>query len=202
MFTTFWAYNSILCYFVSTEFTKYWKQSPSNLGYNITSQIYATFWDLGDQKFLQYVSGEWSSTETNDSKIVAEAFRNYDKRTLYDRYVNACALSKYFYALLNVWPQSDDKRIIINKTADKSCDKVIEKQIDWENHYVSLVAQRASNLFLSNYVEWYISYLYERQNKLQKLRKDVTDRRLDVVRAVPCLESHCQWDRQILTHIM
>lgn len=180
---------------ISTKYTEFWKQSPSNLGYNITSQIYATFWALDDQRFLKYVSGEWSPTEATDSKIIAEAFKNYDKRTLYDRYINACALSKYFYALLDVWPNSDDKKIIINKTADNSCDKIIENQIKWENQYVSLVAQRSSNLFLSNYIEWYISYLYERQDRLQKLRKDVTDRRLDVVRAIPCLESYCQRDR-------
>jgi hypothetical protein len=50
---------------------------------------------------------------------VAEALKNYDKWTLYDRYSNVCALSKYFYALLN-YQNSDnsDRGVIVNRLAD------------------------------------------------------------------------------------
>ena len=74
------------------------------------------------------------------------AFQNYDKRTLYDRYINTCALSEYFYALLDAWSTSNDKNRIINRTSSWACDKIVEKQIKWENDYVSLVIQKSSNL--------------------------------------------------------
>ena len=175
---------------IITEYQKVWEQSPSNLWYNITTKIYPTFWDLSNQDFLTYVSWKWStwSNAINESKFIANALKNYDKRTLYDRYINACALSEYFYVLLDIWTDSYDKKKVINKLSDGSCDKIIEQQIDWENEYVRLVTQKSSNLFLSNYVEWYISYLYWRQEKLQKLRTDTKDRLMDVVRLVPNLE--------------
>ena len=119
--------------------------------------------------------------------------KKYDERTLYDRYINACALSEYFYSLLDLWVNSEDKTKIINKlTSDNLCDKAVEKQINSENNYVKLVTQRSSNQFLSNYVEWYTSYLAERQKTFQKLWKDITDRWLDVIKAVPCLQHICQ----------
>ena len=134
--------------------------------YNITPQIYATFWSLSNQDFLNYVSGNWS---TQDSESIANAMKKYDERTLYDRYINACALSEYFYSLLDLWVNSEDKTKIINKlTSDNLCDKAVEKQINSENNYVKLVTQRSSNQFLSNYVEWYTSYLAERQKTFQK----------------------------------
>lgn len=171
---------------IINKYQQVWKQSPANLGYNITSRIYATFWDLSNQDFLIYVSWKWDTTE---SETVANAMKNYKERTLYDRYINACALSEYFYSLLDVWVNSNDKSKTIKRLSDNSCDKIIERQIDWENAYVVLVIQKSANLFLSNYVEWYISYLYERQQKLEKLIKDVWDRRLDVTRWVPNLEN-------------
>lgn len=173
---------------IINKYQKYWKQTPSSKGYNITSRIYATFWNFDNQTFLTYVSWKWTSSYANDSEIVANAFKNYDKRTLYDRYINACALAEYFYALLDVWVNSKDKKISISRLSDNSCDKVVERQIDWENNYVILVIQKSSNLFLSNYVKWYMAYMYERQRKLQKLWKEVTDRWIDIVRAVPNLE--------------
>ena len=168
------------------------KQSESSKWYNITKRIYTTFWDLDSQNFLIYVSWKWKS---DDSEIVANAMKNYDQRTLYDRYINACALGEYFYALLNLRENSydgkaisDDKKIITNRISDGSCEKIIKRQIDWENNYVILVIQKSSNLFLSNYVQWYISYMYERQQKLQKLWQEASNRWLDIVRAVPNLE--------------
>lgn len=171
---------------IINKYQEVWKQSPANLWYNITSRIYATFWDLSNQDFLIYVSGKWKTTE---SETVANAMKNYKEWTLYDRYINACALSEYFYSLLDVWTNSDDKNKTIKRLSDNSCDRIIERQIDWENAYVVLVIQKSANLFLSNYVEWYISYLYQRQQKLEKLIKDIWDRWLDVTRWVPHLEN-------------
>ena len=173
---------------IINKYQQTWKQTESSLWYNITSRIYSTFWNFSDQDFLIYVSWKWASENADDSAVVANAMKNYDKRTLYDRYINACALSEYFYALLDLWTVSDDKNTIIKRLSDKSCDKIIERQIDWENAYVVLVIQKSSNLFLSNYVEWYISYLYQRQEKLEKLWKETKDRWLDVVRNTPNLE--------------
>jgi hypothetical protein len=124
--------------------------------------------------------------------------KKYNERTLYDRYINTCALAEYFYAVLDNWGNSKDKNAVIHKNSTKTstwaCDKIVQRQIKWENDYVSLVIQRSSNLFLSNYVEWYMKYLYERQRKLQKLRKDSSDRWFDVTNAVPCLQHICaQW---------
>lgn len=175
---------------IINEYQEEWQQSPSNLGYNITENIYTTF-KLSNQDFLKYVSWQWSSEDSNDSERVANALKNYDKWTLYDRYINTCALSEYFYALLDAWAVSNDKNKIINRTSSWACDKIVERQIKWENDYVTLTIQKSSNLFLSNYVEWYMSYLYERQRKLQKLRKESSDRWFDVINGVPCLQHIC-----------
>lgn len=176
---------------IITKYQQIWKQSPSSLWYNITQKIYGAFWNE-NSTFLSYVSWSWNSEE---SKQIAEAFKNYDKWTLYDRYINAWALSEYFYALL--WAPDKGKRDTIARLKDKNwswilqCDNIIAKQIDWEKNYVTLVTQRASNLFLFNFIEWYFSYLYERQQKLQKLRKDSSDRWLDVTREIECLQNVC-----------
>lgn len=176
---------------IITKYQQVWKQSPSNLWYDITKKIYGVFWNEDNLRFLSYVS--WNEWE--ESEAIARTMRNYDNRTLYDRYINAWALSEYFYALL--WAPDKDKRETIAKLKDKTwswillCDTIIAKQIDWENSYVTLVIQRSSNLFLSNFIEWYFSYLYERQQKLQKLRKDSSDRWLDVTRAIECLQNVC-----------
>ena len=180
---------------ITDKYQDTWKQSSSNLWYNITTQIYSTFWDLSNQDFLIYVSGWWSTNNANDSEQVANALKNYDKRTLYDRYVNSCALAKYFYWLLDVSTSSSDKWVIIKRTATDSCTWIVQKQIKWENDYVKIITQRSSNLFLANYLEWYISYMYGRQQTLQKLRKDASDRRLDVVRNTSCLQKQCVKDR-------
>lgn len=176
---------------IITKYQQFWKQSPSSSWYNITKKIYWVFWNEDNLNFLSYVS--WKAWE--ESRGISEAIQNYDKRTLYDRYINAWALSEYFYALL--WAPDKDKRDTIARLKDKNwswillCDNVIAKQIDWENNYVTLVTQRASNLFLYNFIEWYFSYLYERQQKLQKLWKDSSDRRLDVTREIECLQNVC-----------
>lgn len=165
---------------------KKFRSSP-NLEYNISLYINNTFRELNNYNFLLYVSWSWDSEQ---SKMVSNAMKNYSKWTLYDRYNNACALSEYFYALLDVW-NSEDKSTIINKLSNKSCDEIVKKQINGESSYVSLIKQRASNTFLSNYIEWYKSYLYERQERLENLLKDSKNRRLDVIRAVPGLQRQC-----------
>ncbi len=169
------------------EYTKVWKQSPSK--FNITNEVYGKFKDE-NKKFLRYVS--WSWDDSTEWKKVAEAMKKYNERTLYDRYINACALSEYFYSLLTVpFEETKNKGILIQRLSNWLCDKMVAAQIDWENAYVQLITQRASNLFLSNYIDWYVWYLYYRENQLKNLRKNSTDRFLDVVRAVPNLVHKC-----------
>ncbi len=156
--------------------------------YDISLYINNTFRELNNNNFLIYVSWSWDSEESE--KIVANAMKNYNQWTLYERYINACALTEYFYALLDLW-LSIDKNTIVNKLSNGSCDEIVKKQINGESSYVSLIEQRSANKFLSNYIEWYKSYLYERQEKLQNLLKDSKNRRLDVIRAVPGLQRQC-----------
>ena len=169
---------------IINKYKKFWEQNQ----YNITSKVYSTFWELKNEDFLKYVSWGWGS---DDSKFVANSLKEYNERTLYDRYINSCALSEYFYALLDLGVDSSDKNKTIHNLAQWSCDNIVKREINWENTYVALVTQRSSNLFLSNYIDWYFSYLYERQQKFQKLRKDTTDRRFDIIKAVPCLQHVC-----------
>ena len=163
-------------------------QSNPTLWYDIYNEIVWTI-SSDDKNFLRYVSWLWESEE---SKKVANAIKNYDKWTLYDRYNNACALSAYFYILLENQSNSDDKNEVISKLRNWSCKRIVKAQIDGENKYVQLVVQRASNLFLSNYIEWYAWYLYDRWNQLKTLWKNSTDKFLDVVRGVPNLVKQCK----------
>jgi len=170
------------------EYTKFWKASPTSLWHNITTQTDATFWDLSNENFLLYVSWQGSSDESTQ---IANALKNYNKRTLYDRYNNACALTEYFYSLMDVWINSSDKIKIIKKLANWACKKAVKNQIEWENKYVTIVTQKSSNLFLVNYIKWYISYLQSRQKKLQSTEKNASDKFLDVIRWVPHLVKTC-----------
>ena len=173
---------------ISDKYMKYWKASPTSLGYDITTQVDATFWDLSDQNFLLYVSWQWASDESTQ---IATALKKYKERTLYDRYHNACALAEYFYSLFDVWINSSDKVKTIKIIANWTCNNATQKQIEWENKYVTVVTQKSSNLFLWNYIKWYITYLYDRQKKLQATEKDSGNKFLDVVRWVPHLVKTC-----------
>lgn len=179
--STEWASPEIII----NQYKKVWQQSPSNYGFDITKRIYNIF-NQNPNNFLQYVSWEWN---TEDSKKVANALKSYKHRKLYDRYMNVCALSEYFYALLNVWSDSNDKGKIFGGIT--ACENMVKNKIKQENEYTTLVVQKASNQFLSNYVGWYLSYLHWRQLTLQKLFKEITDRRFDVINAVPCLQRAC-----------
>lgn len=178
---------------IINKFKEYWTQSPANLWYNISKKIYTLFtyrWIEGDQVFLRYVSGQWQSQE---SESIAEALRKYEEWTLYDRYKNSCALSEYFYSLLDMWIVSDNKRTTIHKltSSDAPCHEKINKQIEWETAYVQLVTQKSSNLGLSNYVEWYLSYNHERQESFTALWLKIVNDWFAIVRAVPCLQHTC-----------
>ena len=117
--------------------------------------------------------------------------------TLYDRYENVCWLARYFYVLLyqigwnTEYTNLPDRNTTLSRLSDWTCEKVVRTQIDEENEYVQLVIQRSANLFLKNYIEWYLKYGYERLNKLKKKWRESTDRWLDVVRAVPHLVATC-----------
>jgi len=174
------------------EYQKYWVKSNPNLWYDITEEINRTFGPNNDQDFLRYVVRENGDESTNQNGKVAEALKNYDKWTLYDRYSNVCALSKYFYALLN-YQNSDnsDRGVIVNRLADWRCEQLVQSQIENENKYVQVVVQKSANLFEENYIEWYMQYLYDRSVKLKSLWKNVEDRWMDVIRAVPYLLKTC-----------
>jgi hypothetical protein len=174
---------------IINEYSDFWKQSSPASGINIAQNINSTF-ENSNPDFLTYVSGNWS---WEDSKMVAKAMKNYKDWTLYDRYNNACALSKYFYWLLSLWSNTSetDKATIIRNTANNSCENFVKNQVRLESEYVSLVIKTSSTLFLTNYIEWYMSYMNDRQERFQKLWKDSADRWLDVIRAVPCLQTKC-----------
>ncbi len=157
--------------------TKYNQFRKWQSEYYIADKIYNMFWSLWSQDFLKYVK----NSELSDS------IKNYNEWSLYNRYKNACALSEYFYALLNVSQTSTDKE----KIRSSSCEAIIDRQIIWDNEYTSLVTKNASNLFLTNYIKEYINYLSVRQLNVENLWKSTTDRWLDVIRGVPCLQRKC-----------
>lgn len=174
---------------IINKYQEFRQQSSSDLWYNITQKLNSAF-NWSKQEFLNYV---WWLDGNEESTTVSNALKHYNERTLYDRYTNACALSTYFYSLLSVFKEwtSTDKSNVLWKISYSSCTNLTQKQIIWENNYVSLVTRRSSNLFLSNYLEWYIDYLYSRQSKLQDLWTKTKDRWLDVIRGVPCLQRTC-----------
>ena len=182
--STWWSNPQI----ITNEFKKFRTQSSPDLWYNISLHINTTFSQLSNEVFLTYISWSWDSKE---SEKIANAMKNYSWWTLYDRYSNACVLTEYFYALLNQWAESMDKIKTIYELSKNSCNEMVKKQIQWEANYVTLIEQRSSNKSQSNYIEWYISYMYERQQKLQNLLKDSKNRRLDVIRATPGLQRQC-----------
>lgn len=171
---------------IYNKYNQIWNKSNPEKWFDISKQIYDGFWS-NDEIFLKSIK---------EDKQLTNALKEYKNRTLFDRYKNSCALAEYFYALLDVWIDSKSKTQTIkrlnNSNKENNCDIIIKKQIDNENNYVQLVARKSSNLFLSNYLEWYISYMYDRQQNLQKLWKDSTDRFLDVARGVPCLQKKCK----------
>ncbi len=163
-------------------------ESSPDLGYNIADKVNKVFLEKNHQDFLSYVS--WKRWE--ESEHIAKAIKDYNKRSLYDRYINACALTEFFYELFNQGEtNTSDKIKNIYELSRNSCNKAVEKQIQWEANYVTVIEQRASQKFQTNYIEWYTSYMYERQEKLQNLIKDSKNRRLDVIRAVPGLQRQC-----------
>ena len=173
---------------IMDKYKEFWKPSPPNLWYDISEKLDATFWSNSDDIFLAYVSGQWWSWE---SESVAEAFRNYNNWTLYDRYNNACAITEYLYALLDLWVSSQDKSKVINNISKWVCNQIVKEQLENENAYVQVIILQSGNLFLRNYRQWYISYLHGRTQNLQKIWSDATDRFLDIVRGVPHLVKTC-----------
>lgn len=173
---------------ILSEYKKFRDTSAPSLWYNITTQTNAAFWDLSDQDFLTYVGWQWSS---EDSTKVANALKKYKERSLYDRYNNVCSLAQYFYSLLDVWMYSQDRARTIQRLSNGLCTNAVRQQIESENNYVKTTIQKSSNLFLNNYIKWYVEYLQDRQQKLESTEKNITDRFLDVVRAVPHLVKKC-----------
>lgn len=173
------------------KYQEYWVKSKPNLWYDITEEVNGAFGHTSDGQFLSLVAWDkWIKWEKSGK--VAEAMKNYDKWTLYDRYSNACAMSKYFYALLNYSnPDNSDKWKFVTRLAKWACEDVVQSQIENENQYVQTVMQNSANLFMENYIEWYLQYLYDRSNKLKDMWRSTEDRWMDVIRAVPYLLKAC-----------
>lgn len=179
------------------KYNEFWQPSPPQLKYDIAEKVGLTFREKSDDAILQYVSGQWWTGEylgqvwTGESELVAEAIKNYDKWTLYDRYNNACAITQYLYTLLNLSVESEDKGNMVRILSQWTCDEFIKNQINNENAYVQIVILRSGNLFLQNYRQWYVSYLYGRAQNLHKIWRDSANKFLDVVRGVPHLVNTC-----------
>ncbi len=174
------------------KYKEFWQKSSSDLWYDISQNVSSKFMNQSLSNFLEYVKWWWGSSDTEN---VSNAMKRYNEWTLYDRYINACALSEYFYALLALTTEDkynyNSRDLIIQKISNHSCDNVVSRQIIWENNYVSSVMQNSFNVFLSNYMEGYMNYLNERQFRSQSLFKNAKDRWLDVIRATSCLQSKC-----------
>jgi len=174
------------------EYQKYWVKSKPNLWYDITEEVDRKFGPNSDSDFLKSVT--WDNwIEWDKSGKVAEAMKNYDKWTLYDRYSNACAMSKYFYALLDYpyYDKNSDRWNFVKRLADWPCENATQTQIENENYYVQTVVQNSANLFMENYIEWYLQYLYDRSNKLKDIWRSSENRWVDVIRAIPYLLKNC-----------
>jgi hypothetical protein len=181
--STWWATPQIIIdQYVDTR-----KQSPSDLWYNISSSIYKIFRN-DNEELLTFVSWQSPSKESQD---VAKAIKQYDKWTLYDRYINACAMTEYFYALLDLWINSDDKYTTAIKVSNWVCNTAVNTQINAENSYVKLVIQQSSNLFLSNYIKWYMDYLRGRSDNVRSKQQKIKNNFFDIVNAVPKLVRQC-----------
>ena len=171
---------------IINKYSNFWKESPLKLGYNINNDIHKAFLEHNSNTFLTYAKWNWWSPE---SKKIANALQNYKERSLRDRYDNACALSEFFYAFLSkAWESSDRNEILKFKN---DCNQITSDQVSSEVRYISLVIKKSSNLFLSNYLKWYISYLDKRANNLKSIWKNTTDRFFDTARAVPMLLDKC-----------
>lgn len=170
---------------VQSIINKYKEFRAYHQKYDINSEMNAQF-KKDDSEFLKYVSGEW----WGESEKIAKVFQEYENRSLYDRYHNACVLGEYFYALL-AWKQSKDKMNTINILANWLCNDAVQKQISNENKYVWLVTQRAWNRYIYSYVQDYISYLGDRRNTLRDTQSKTKDKRLDDVKGVPHLVKSC-----------
>ena len=181
--STWWATPQVII----DQYQETRKTSPAELGYDISSKIYASF-EKDKLTFLEYVSWQWKSKESQD---VANAIKQYDQWTLYDRYSNACAMTEYLYSLLSYWIDSSDTAHTINRVSDWRCHNFVTEQIDAENAYVKLVIQQSSNLFLSNYILWYMDYLRERSNNLRSTQTKIKNNFLNIVRGVPKLIKQC-----------
>lgn len=167
------------------DYSKFWSQSPLAKWYDINHNVHTNFLDKDRGDFLDYI--KW--WKWDESINILEALKNYEERTLYDRYNNACAITEILYAILSKNWFSEDIREI--RKLNNECHKIVASQISSEVEYTSLVIKRSSNLFLSNYINGYISYLENRANNLKTTWKNSSDRFLDVVRLVPMLIPEC-----------
>lgn len=171
---------------IINKYKEFRSQSQLKNWYDISQNVNAIFLEKSNNEFLSYVKWEWWSDE---SKNVANALKNYKNRSLYDRYNNACALSEFFYAFLSKWGYSKDVNKI--RKLSNECQKIVSSQISSEVKYTSLIIKKSSNLSLSNSINSYISYLENRSNNLKTIRKNSSDRFLDVVRNVSMLIDTC-----------
>lgn len=174
------------------KYKRFWTKTP-NSKYDIASEIEEAF-SKSNHDFLTYTSGQWSSDKKWESVKIANALKEYEKRTLYDRYNNACAISEYLYALLTVWlPNGSitDKNTVIHQLSKNSCRNNVKSFIEAETAYTKYSIQLASNKLLNTYIDTYKEYLDGRSKTLTSIRRNSADRFSEVVKAVPKLVSRC-----------
>ena len=131
---------------IINKYKKFWTQ---NKEYNIVSKVEAAF-TKSNKDFLKYVSWQWSSTNSWESIDIANALKNYEKRSLYDRYNNACAITEYLYALLTQWIAQNnitDQNSIIQILSLNTCKTATRNFINNETAYTKYVLQTLLVLF-------------------------------------------------------
>lgn len=169
---------------IINQYVSDWTPTPY---YDISNKFDWVFQN-SDIKLLNYAN--WSSWP--ESEKIADIMRNYNLRSLYDKYRNACALSEYFYSLLHVGaPEEGSDRWKIQKRIPR-CKAIVQRKVEWENAYLAEIIKMSWNLTLSNNVQSYAKYLRKRENEFLKKMEELKDDWRAVERAVSCIAKKSQ----------
>ena len=136
-------------------------------------------------------TGSAAEVTMEDVRKIANSIKRYNDRTLYERYINACAISEYLYSLFNVWQNNPDRETTKQRVSNWVCNNKVQTQINAENAYVKLVIQQSSNLFLLNYIQGYMDYLRGRADVVREKQEKIKDGLLAIARQVPKIISDC-----------
>lgn len=158
-------------------------------------QIHRVFSRVDDLNFLNYISWNWgenNDNEQSESKMIADALKDYTNRSLFDKYTRSLALSEYFYILIwqNSYP-ADKSTVIQTLNTNNTFSEAINSLINSEVQYTQAVIQTSANRYITNYIDSFLWYLSDRTEKFKKTRKDNSDRWLTITRSVSKLEPNC-----------